>query len=247
MFSSNIKSFIILNIYLLVIVNVGLVLAIYYEIIKEKVKDYKYEKVMKLLKPKVLAYIENEDNLPELERTLKGDFSKNVVTDIMVDYCEENNVDMSEKFMVLKLDIMLIEKIRKKDSIVYLRKLAFMRVETAYNTLIELSQSKDLDISYMSFFGLSLIKLPSDKAKIAIKRLMVSSIISDRIVEILSRYNMEFEEWLELLENEETIEGKVIFIKNIMVKEEFKNEKNSDKLEKLLNDESEVKIATIIT
>jgi hypothetical protein len=120
-----------------------------------------------------------------------------------------------------------------------------MRVETAYSTLLELTQEEDLDVSYMSFFGLSLIRLPEDKTEIAIKKLVTSSIISDRIIEILSRYNLEFEEWLQLLEKEETIEGKVIFIKNIMIKEEIKNQNNSDRLEKFLKGETEVKIATI--
>ena len=98
----------------------------------------------------------------------------------------------------------------------------------------------------MSFFGLSLIDLPMDKKEIAIKKLIISNIVRDRIIEILSRYNLKFEEWLELLEKEETIEGKVIFIKNIMTKEEIKNEKNSDKLQKFLKDEKEIKIAAIL-
>jgi len=264
MFSNNIKSFIIINIYFLIVVDIALLLAIYYEIAKDKVKEHKYAKAMNLLKPTVLAYIENEDTplkvdaplevdtplevdrLLDVEKLLKNNFLKDVVIDIMVDYCEEKNVDLSEKFMLLKLDDILIKKIKRNPSIVYVRKLSFMRVETAYNTLIELTKSQDLDVRYISFFGLSLIKLPADKAEIAIKKLVTSNIISDRIIEILSRYNLEFEEWLDILEKEETIEGKVIFIKNIMVKKEFISENNSDRLLKLLKDESEVKIATII-
>ena len=258
MFSNNIKSFIILNIYFLVVVNIGLLIAIYYQITKDKVKDHKYEKAINMLKPTVLAYIENKDKLlkvdkllevdklSKVEKLLKNNFSKEVVTDIMVDYCEEKNVDLSQKFMALKLDDVLIKKIKRNASIVYVKKLSFMRVETAYDTLMKLTESEDIDIRYISFFGLSLIKLPVDKAEIAIKKLVTSNIISDRIIEILSRHNLEFEEWLNILEKEESIEGKVIFIKNIMIKKEFANESNSDRLLKLLNDDSEVKIATII-
>jgi HEAT repeat protein len=246
MFSNNIKSFIILNICLLIIVNIGLLLAIYYRIIMDKVKTKKYEKVSNYLKPKVLAYIENEDKLFDIESSLKTDFIKAVVIDIMVDYCENNNVDISEKFIKLKLHSILIKKIQRKASIVHVRKLAFMRVEAAYDTLLELTESKDLDIRYMSFFALSLIELPEEKKEIAIKKLVISQILSDRIIEILSRYNLKFEEWLELLEKEETVEGKVIFIKNIIPKEEIKNEKNSDRLQKFLTDTREVKIAAIL-
>ena len=48
--------------------------------------------------------------------------------DIMVDYSEKNDLDISEKFIKLKLDIILIKKNQRKVRIVYLRKLAFMRV-----------------------------------------------------------------------------------------------------------------------
>ena len=246
MFSNNIKSFIILNIYFLIIVDIVLLLAIYYQIINDKIKNYKYEKSLINLKPKVLAYIKHEDKLLELEESLKTDYTKNVVIDIMVDYCEENNVDINKKFIKLKLDLILMRKIQRRVSIVYLRKLAFMRVATAYGTLLELALSEDLDISYMSFFGLSLIELPTDKIEIIIKKLVISSIARDRIIEMMSRYNLRFEEWLELLEKEETSEGKIIFIKNIVPKEEIKDEKNSDRLQRFLNDEKEVKIAAII-
>lgn len=246
MFSNNIKSFILLNIYFLTVINIILLIAIYYQIIVGKVRTKKYKRSLNYLKPKVLAYIENEEELLEVQSLLKNSFTKNVVIDIMVDYCEETNIDISRKFIALKLHILLIKKIKRKVSIVYVRKIAFMRVETAYDTLIELAESEDLDISYMSFFALSLIDLPKEKTEIAIKKLVISDIISDRIIEILSRYNLKFEEWLELLDKEETTYGKVIFIKNIMIKEEIKNEINSDRLQKFTKDKKEVKIAAIL-
>ena len=78
MFSNNIKSFIILNIYVLIIVDIVLLLAIYYEIIVDKVKNYKYEKAINLLKPKVLAYIENEEKLLEARKIIKKQFYQKV-------------------------------------------------------------------------------------------------------------------------------------------------------------------------
>ena len=246
MFSNNIKSFIILNIYVLIIVNIVLLIAIYYEIINDKIKNKIREKVIIDLKPKVLAYIKDEHKVAEVEKSLKNNFRTNLVIDIMVDYCEENNVDISGKFTKLKLDFNLINRFQKKVRIDDLKRLVFMRVKTAYNILLELTLSEDLDISYMSFFGLSLIKLPMDKTEIIIKKLVISGITRDRIIEVLSRYNLNFQEWLELLEKEETIEGKIVFIKNIMTKEEIKIEKNSDRLQKFLEDEKEVKIATIL-
>jgi len=246
MFSNNIKSFIVLNIYVLIIVNTVLLLAIYYEILKDKVKTKLYEKVSVNLKPKVLSCIKNEQECLEIQKLINTNFKKSVVIDIMVEYCEENNADISEKFTGLKLDFILIKRIKRKVRIVDLKRLIFMRVPASYDVLLKLTLSEDLDISYMSFFGLSLIKLPMDKTEIVINKLVISGIARDRIIEILSRYNLKFEEWLELLEKEETVEGKVIFINNMMPKEEIKNEQNSDRLQKFLVYEKEVKIATIL-
>lgn len=246
MFSNNIKSFIILNIYFLIVVDLALLIAIYYEIIMDKVKTKRYKKALTNLKSKVLTYIEKGDKLLEVEKALKSDFIKNVVIDIMVEYSENNNVDISEKFIKLKLDATLIKKIHRRASIVYVRKLAFMRASTAYDTLLELTESEDLDISYMSFFALSLIDLPKDKKEVAVKKLVISEILSDRIIEILNRYDLKFEDWLDLLEKEETIEGKVIFIINIMSKGEIKKEEYSDRLQNFLEDKKEVKIAAIL-
>ncbi|MFT5873965.1 MAG: hypothetical protein ACI8WT_002925 [Clostridium sp.] len=245
MFSNNIKSFIIINLYLLIIVDIALMLSIYYQIIIDKIKNYKYEKVLIHLTPKILAYIKNERERLQVEKLLKTDFIQNIAIDIMVDYSEKNNIDISKKFIRLKLDTILMKKIQKKSSIVYIRKLAFMRAVTAYETLLEFTESEDLDISYISFFGLSLIKLPMYKTKIVIKKLVISDIARDRIIEILSGYNLKFKKWLELLEKAETNQEKVIFLKNIMLKDEIKNVESSDRIQKFLNGGKEVKIATI--
>ncbi|MEA4827018.1 MAG: HEAT repeat domain-containing protein [Clostridium sp.] len=246
MFSSNIKSFIFFNIYFLIVVDIFLLLGIYFEIIKNKVRTKHYEKAYEKLKSKILDYIKNEDKILEIQQLLNKDFNKNVAIDIMVNYSQENDVDISEKFIKLNLDRFIIDKIREKAKIDYIKKLSFMRVETAYDTLLKLSSSEDLDISYISFFGLSMINNEKWKKEIVIKKLIYSNILSDRIIEILNRFQLSFEHWLELLEKEESTNGKVIFIKTITPKEEMKKVENSDRLLKFLDDQVEVKISTIL-
>lgn len=246
MFSNNIKSLIILNIYFLVVTDILLLLGIYYEIIKDKVKNKHYIRVLNDLKPKVLAYINNEDELVELNKSLKTYFKRNVAMDLMLEHSEKNNIDISNKFINLQLDSMLVKKIKRKVSYESLRKLAFMRVGSSYETLLKLAMSKDLNISYISFYGLSLIKLPSDKKELVITKIITSAIISDRIIEVLNQFDLQFSKWLELLEKEDSVLGKVVFIKNIMTKGELKDEKNSDRILKFLKDETEVKIAAIL-
>ncbi|WP_207655373.1 HEAT repeat domain-containing protein [Clostridium vincentii] len=240
------KSFIIINIYFLISINIILLFAIYYQTIKDEVKNKWYEKVISNLKPKVLDYIENEYKGAKLKEILKKDFCKNKAIDIMLDYSEKNDLDINKKFTDLDLDSFIIKKIQKKVSIVYVRKLAFMKVETAYNRLLETSSSQDLDISYMSFIGLSMMNISLQKKIIVIRKLLFSNIHSDRIIEILNKFELSFGQWLELLEEEESAEGKVVFIKNINQKQEIKIEENCDRLLKFLKDEKEIKIATIL-
>ena len=246
MFSNNIKSFIMMNIYFLIIVDIILLLAIYFVIIKDKVKTKKYEKSLKNLRPKVLAYIENEYKLSKLNKALEKDFDKNVAIDIMLEYSEKNDMNINEKFIYLHLDAFIIKKIKRKGSIDYIKKLAFMKVETGYDILLENASAKELEISYMSFFGLAMINMSIEKKEIAIKKLITSDIFSDRIIELLNKFELSFEQWLELLEKEESVEGKVVFIKSINQKEEIEIEENSDRLLRFINDEKEIKIAAIL-
>ncbi|MRY42864.1 MULTISPECIES: hypothetical protein [Bacteria] len=92
---------------------------------------------------------------------------------------------------------------------------------------------------YLSFFGLSLINLPLDKKQIVIRKLISSDIFIDRIIEMFNNFNLKFEDSLDLLYSEKTIQGKVIFIRNILGKKDLEIEKNSHRLLKLFEQSSE--------
>lgn len=245
MFSNNIQSFIILTIYVLIIANVLLLFAIYYEIIKDTLKRKHYAKASLLLKPEIIGYIENEGQKAAAEKLLTSHYLKMVSIDIMIDYAETHHLNLSEKFETLNFVALLIKKLEKKTDVVYLRKLALMRSEQAYDILMNFSQADDLDISYMSFYGLSLIETQRDKKEAAIGQLIRSSILRDRSIEILRQFDLGFDELLSLLEKEESVKGKVIYIKAMMNKDDIKREDYSDHLEKFLDQHREVKIAAI--
>ncbi|MBC3889371.1 hypothetical protein GH810_13735 [Acetobacterium paludosum] len=245
MFSNNMQSFIILNIYILIIVNVILLISVYYQIIKDKIKKKRYEKKSIYLKPMIIAFLNDENHEVQVKRELKNNYLKMIAIDIMVEYAEANHVNLSTQFVSLNLVDLVIKKLRKKLNIIYLKKLALMGSEQAYDILMDFAQSEDLDISYMSYFGLARINAQKDKKIAAIQQLVRSDIFRDRIIEILRQFDLAFEEWLELLEKEESVKGKIIFIKVIMIKDDILREDYSDHLEKFLNDQREVKIAAI--
>lgn len=245
MFSNGIKSFIILNIYFLIIVNIVLILSIYFKMVKDKIAAKRYVKALKNLQPNVLAYIENEDKLSAVSKLLKSAFAKNVVIDIMVDYSEKSGMDISEKFIQLNLDSFLIKRISRRLGIADLKKLALMKASTAYDTLLKVADHEDMDMCYMSFYALSLINLSKEKKETTIKKLVASHILRDRIVEIIDRFCLSIEDWLKLLEKEQTAEGKVIFIQNLALKDDMKRVEHSDRILRFLNYENEVTIAAI--
>jgi len=75
--------------------------------------------------------------------------------------------------------------------------------------------------------------------------LIRSNILRDRSIEILRQFDLGFDELLELLEKEELVKGKVIYIKAMMNKDDIKREAYSDRLEKFLEGHREVRIAAI--
>lgn len=207
MFSNSIKSFILLNIYFLTIANVLVLASIYFIIVKDKVMDNLYEKTQKRLMPSVLKYIENGDALQELAMQLKGHFDKNVAIDIMTEYSQEHDIDMSIKFINLGLDRFIINKVEKRPKIEQLKKLTLMRVESAYDTFMRTYSSEDADISYVSFFALSMIDLPSVKKESTVKKMIESNISNNRVIELFERFNLSIGEWAGILEKEETPRG----------------------------------------
>ncbi|MDF2587781.1 MAG: hypothetical protein K0S41_1622 [Anaerocolumna sp.] len=239
------RTLVILNIIILLFIITIILIVIYFQTIRDKLKHQKYQATLYDLTPMVLKTIENRFYLPELQSLLNNDFKRFVAIDILIDYSEKEDVDLSKLFIQLKMDTPLIKKLYKRTNMKHLKKLVLMRVNSAYDILLKLAGSENLDISYLSYFGLALMELPVDKKEEVMKRLIHSSIVSDRIVEILSKFKMVFEKWMELLLNETTSTGKIIYMKNIMTKEEIKQENYTDCFLNFLKDDREVKIAAI--
>lgn len=245
MFSNNIQAFILFNIYVLIVVDIGILVTIYYLIVKTKLVQKRYSKARSELEPLICKYIQEHRNLRELKAKVNNSYRKVVAIDIINEYSENSDKDNSEIIKELKLDLFLINKINRKPNIKNLRKLAFMKISSSYEVLLKYTNSEDLDIKYTCYFGLVMLKVEIEKKHHIIHKLVKSDILSDRIIEILNRVDLDFEQWLNLLETEDSEIGKVIFLKILSGREELTAEKYSDRLVKFINDTKEVKIAAI--
>ena len=195
----------------------------------------------------VQACIQDDAHLPALEKLLFDDHRKHVAIDLMVADVETHQSDFSNKFARLKLDSFLIRKLSSRPDIAPLKKLAYMKSAAAFPTLMKLADEEDLDIAYTSFFALSLIKLPKEKMILAIKKLITASFSKrpdHRTIEPFFQLTMT--EWLLLLEEEKTVKGKVIYLKNLGNKPEIQQEAYSEQIVKFLQDHHEVRIAAVI-
>jgi hypothetical protein len=240
-----IQTLVILNIIVLLFIIVLILIVIYYQTIRDQMYLKKYQTTTDEIKPMVLKTVENRFYLPELQSLLNTRFKRTVAMNILIEYSEKRDVDLSILFIQLKMDMPLIQKLSKRTNMKHLKKLVLMRVNSAYDILHKLASSENLDISYISYFGLALMDLPMDQKEQVIQSLIQSNIVSDRIVEILSKFKMGFLKWMELLLNETTSIGKTIYMKNIMTKDEILHENYTDCILPFLNDEREIKIAAI--
>lgn len=245
MFSNNMQNFILINIYVLLVVNVGILIVIFYQIIKTKIVEKRNRKITAEISSLISKYIKEAGDLIELKAVINSSYRKMFAIDILNEYLEKDNENISEIIKELKLDLFLINKIKRSQNLKYLRKLAFMKVPSAYEVLLQYSNSEDLDIKYTCYFGLAMLNVEKDKKYFIVHKLVNSDILSDRIIEILNRINLEFEEWLELLEREESEIGKIIFLKILTGREELKTKVYSDRLLKFLKDKKEVRIAAV--
>lgn len=76
MISNNIKSFILINIYLLIIINSILLIAIYYKLIKTRAIKSLYEKTLQELTPDIYKSLAVRGNIPMLKDKIKSSFKK---------------------------------------------------------------------------------------------------------------------------------------------------------------------------
>jgi hypothetical protein len=218
---------------------------IYYQIIRADLFQ-KYKLILEgKTKPFILKYIKQQITLKEMKAYIRNENSKLIAIDLFNNLPELNNNDVKEVIKSLELDTFLINKIKKKADIKYFKKLVNMNIPSAYDIFLQYTESDDIDIKYTCFFGLIALEVEQEKKLHIIKKLLISNIFSDRIIEMLSRQKLNILDLLSLLYQEENEIGKIIILKVLAAKKEIQNPEIADKLLKFLNETKEVRIAAV--
>lgn len=239
----DLQTFILSNIYVLLIVNIGLLLTIYIRIFKSRIREKMNNNIRAELSLAIAHYLVNR-NFNDLKLIVKNKNRKLIAIDIINEQSESTN-DRRELITKLELDTFLIHLTKRKENLNYLRKLAFMKVPTAYDVLLHHTHSSDIEVQYISFFGLLLMDIQNIRKYHIVHQLIKTNIYSDRIIEILEKSNLHIEDWIELLENEDSDIGKIIILKILAEQEEIVMQQYSDRILKYLDAAKEIKIAAI--
>ncbi|MEG0774738.1 HEAT repeat domain-containing protein [Clostridium sp.] len=247
MFSNNIMSFIMLNIYLLLIVNMIMLSVIFISISKDKLETYRYSEVYKSLKPLVLRYIKNGDNLRRVKTKSRGKYKFKILLDMMLEYAKDNNVEIIDRFERLECVDYLIKKGKRGVDLDIIKAFSIIKSPKAYEILMCWTSSEDFEEKYMSFYALSLLKLEEERIETVIDKLINSSVVRDRQIEIINNFNLSIDKYINLLEVQKTEFGKVVLLRVIKSKIEIVQEQYSERIVKYLDMEKEIKIAAVLT
>ncbi|MGL4606564.1 MAG: HEAT repeat domain-containing protein [Eubacteriaceae bacterium] len=245
MFSNNLQSFIILNIYILFFIIIGLLFSIYYVIIRDNVKKERVIKEKEKLSPHLKKYIQGEESTEEVLSYTKTKFSKIVAADMLIEEAKKNTLEIALLFQNLGLDVFFIKRIKKTFVLEDLNRLINMKTEKAYDLFLDLCKTKEMEIVYTCLYGLMMLPLSKDKRIHVAKCVLDSEIPKERKIELSRNFDLSFHELFDLLKSEKREEGKVILIKTIGRNQDFQIEKNTKKMIPFLNDEKEIRIATM--
>jgi hypothetical protein len=239
-------SFIIINIYFLLLLNAVIVLFIVGKSILEKTKQGKIDKLSIELEPLIKDFVEKDKNGDILKNKIQKKYAVDVVMNLLIQYGDDNNKDVTPGFEKLGLYQRLIKKANNKLDIDTVKTLARIKSPKAYDILVSGIESENFELMYMSFYALSLIKLEEKKSEYILDRLMESNILRDRIIEIVENFNLSAEKYLQLLEQQTTELGKVVYLRVLQKKEQLALPQNPDRLLIFLQDSKEVRLSAVL-
>ncbi|WP_158408913.1 HEAT repeat domain-containing protein [Peptoclostridium acidaminophilum] len=237
---------VMLSIYVLLALNAAIFLATIAIAIKDKVMIKKYEQACARLRPYLEAYIEDEDCLDGLLRHMAGGYNRRVVLDMLLEHARQSKSSISGKFERLGyVDEGIIHAGKSLDFNV-IKQMCLMKSPKAFDVLMKGSDSEDFELKYMCYYTLSLLPLSRAQADIFVRKLVSSSILRDRIIEMIDNMDLGVERYLSLLEMQSSEIGKTVFLRALKGKPGMKDEANSHRLLQYLGDTKEVRIAAVL-
>jgi len=246
MFSNSTMAIVMLSIYALLTLSAAIFFATIALAIKDKFARKKYEHACARLKAHLEAYIEDEGRAEELIGQMDGAHSRRVVLDMLFEHARNSKSSLSGKFERLGYVDAAIDHAKKSLDFDIIKQICIMKSPKAFDVLMEGSNSEDFELKYMCYYALSLIPLSQAQTDMFVQKLVASSILRDRIIEMIDNLDLDMERYLNLLEMQSSEIGKTVFIRVLKGKPGMENESNSNRLLKYLGDTKEVRLAAVL-
>lgn len=234
-------------IYALTLVNLLIFLITLILKIRDKLKKYRYQKAYNNIYPYVKEYLEDEAKPSRRLRSLQGRLEKQIALEILIEKAKESEKKMIDEFENLGYLDLIIKNAQRRLTLETVKKLGIIGSNKAFEVLKKGVNSKDYELRYHCYYGLSMLSLNKEQVELYIKLLLTSGIMRDRLIEMINNLSLSKFEYIEFLKKQETELGKVVFLRVLENKLCINDEYISDELTKYLFDTKEVKIATVIT
>lgn len=235
-------NFIIGNIYVLLGLNFGLIVALYYGVARDKLINFRYRRATEMISPVINAYIANEMNdIDGVNDVLNSKIKYKVAVDLMLEYVQKTNEDIGHKFE----EIGFFKKMKKID-IDNLKVLGLTKSPRAYKYLIRGIKSKELEVIFTSFYSISLLKLDNHTKLNVVSQLLQSKISRDRQIEMVQNFNLSLRDLLSMLDNVSDERSKVVLLRVVKKHPDLLDFNIGQALLKYLTESKEIRIAGVL-
>lgn len=234
---------------IIILVSINLSIVLFTVIInqKDRLNKKSYQKAHQQIKPIVKEMIKDPSQLMERLFFFKTKVERKAVFHSLMSYAQKPETVKNSLWTLEQLGFLdeLIKDASKKLTLRHIQLFSQLRFHKAFPILMKGTMSKNYEIGYNSFYALSLLPLSDKELSIYIESLLESSIMRDRIVDMLNHLHIDVKTILHFLEKVTLDKDKVILL--LVLKNRLKKQDSllANQILPYLEGSKEVRIATI--
>lgn len=217
--------------------------------INKIIYKYRYRRNKDRLEPMLKKYINGEAQYEKHLIYNNNSLKTQIMITLIKKHLNKNDRRQKELFQSLGYVDGLIRKAEKNLTLELIHQLTELNSPKFFSLLLKGANKKEFEIVYQSCYALSLLSMNHKQIREYIKTLIKSDILRDRMIEMINNLSLTVEEYSVLLEAEDTVVGKVVFLRVLENKLNSKNENVQMKLVDYLIDANysiEIRIATVV-
>lgn len=231
----------------LAVINLFIVLFTVFINLKDRLNRRNYQKTSQQLQPIIEGAINEPIQLIERLTFFKTKMERKAIFHALMSYAQKPETADNSLWTLEQLGFLdeLTKAASKRLSLRHIQLFSQLRLHKAFLILMRGTKSKNYEIGYNSFYALSLLPLSEKELPIYIDILLASSIMKDRIVDMLNHLHIDVKTLLHFLEKVTLDRDKVILL--LVLKNRLKEQDSllANQLLPYLAGSKEVRIATI--